>query len=96
MDQQHRGQRLGRPAALRLGSGGVRLNQINEFLPTHYLVHLSPKLLMQGALLGRSLLLIAERVLLTAHGLEPDLLSHDHFPLIDLGSSMVSPIPKAH
>jgi hypothetical protein len=58
MDPQHRGQRVGRPAAIHTRFGVVGFDQIKQCFPRHYLLHLAQKSLTPGALLGRGLLVI--------------------------------------
>lgn len=71
MDPQDGGQWVGRTAALTVGLGVVRLDQINQDLPLNYLVHLSPELLTVDALLDSDLLVIHVPQLSAAH--EPSL-----------------------
>jgi len=78
MNPQHGGQGVGRAATFLAIPRVARLDQIDQRLPRHHLIHLSEKRLRLGALLGRGLLVIAETKLLAAHQLSRGLglLSH--------------------
>ena len=67
MDPQHRGQRVGKQATFLARLGVVGLNQFDQFLPGHHLLHLSEKLLAFGLLFGRGQLVVREAVLVAAH-----------------------------
>ena len=86
VDAEHRGQRVRKASTYRAGSGVVRLDQIDECLAMHHLLHLSQKLLALGALLGRGLLVIAEGELLAAHQPCVDLALQLHSRVDRLGS----------
>jgi hypothetical protein len=67
VDPQHGGQWVGRPASLLAGFGLVRLDQLNQPLQGHPLLHLGEELLAPGALFGRGLLVIGESKLPASH-----------------------------
>ena len=78
MDAQYGGQRIGRPAALLAGLGVMGLDQVNQRLPGHHLLHLREKPLPFGLLFGGGELVIREAELLTAHQTSPGLRSRPH------------------
>ena len=78
VDAQHGGQRIGRPAAFLAGLGVVGLDQLDQRLPWHHLLHLREELLPLGLLLGGGDLVIREAELLATHSLNPGLRSQGH------------------
>jgi len=81
MDSEHCLQRIGRATALGAGPGVVGLDQIDQRLPGHNLLHPSQKLLTPGALLGCGLLIVSEPELLAVHEPRPYLGSQGHCPV---------------
>ena len=61
------------------------LDQVNQRLPWHHLLHLREKLLPLGLLLGRGELVIREAELLGAHQPSPGLRLRRNFRVDDLG-----------
>ena len=80
MDPQHGGQRIGRPTAFLARLWVVGLDQVDQRLPWHHLLHLREKLLPFGLLLGRGELVIREAELFAAHQPSPGLRSQGHCP----------------
>ena len=81
MDPEHCLQRIGRASALGAALGVVGLNQIDQRLPGHNLLHPSQKLLTFGALLCCGLLIVTEPQLLATHEPCPYLRSQGHCPV---------------
>ena len=73
VNPQHRGQRIGRPAAFLARFGVMGLDQVDQRLPGHHHLHLREKLLPFGLLFGGGELVIREAELLAAHQPSPSL-----------------------
>lgn len=85
VDPQQRDQRIGRTAAFAAGLGVMGLDQGDQGLPGHYLLHLRQELLPLGLLLGGRLLGVREAELLAAHHPSPCMRSQHHCLVDGLG-----------